>query len=227
MSVSNRRTTRRRVLAGTAAALSAGLAGCAGSITGDGSVEFAASGAPLPDAALSASGYAEHRVTEDVVTRRYEVFGVGREVDVTNVICEYDRAIDLGAFGRLQGAVFATLSTPKVEVLGRAFNPVADMSTAEIAHTVQERYEAVRNVSPESEFDASVLGTEATVTRFTADARLLDANASVEIYLYVSEAVAAGGDFVVCLAAHPRVMYREGDAVRDLLAAVEHRGASE
>lgn len=212
--------TRRELLAGAGTGLAVGLAGCSGQLTADGAA-FGAVEASLSASVQSDTGYSHHRTEPFEVTREFSRFGFTRSVEVTNVISEYDRAVSiLGQ--RLQGAVFATLSTPQVEILRKSFNPVAEMSTVEIAEMIQERYENVSNVREEGSFESAVAGESTTVTRFTARADLVATGVGVDVYLYVSQAVELGEDFVVCLAVHPQAMGEERETVEALLAGVEH-----
>jgi hypothetical protein len=188
----------------------------------DDTTTFAATEAPLSERAQDDTEYTHHRTDETVVVKEFERFGISRTVEVTNVIAEYDRAIELELLAtRLQAAVFATLSTPQVRILGRSFNPVADMSTVEIAEMVQERYDRIENVTEDVDFEATILDQTAKITRFTASARLVEAGSGVDIYLFVSEPVERGEDFLVTLAAHPQVFGQQHDTVEALLAGVE------
>jgi len=105
----------------------AGLAGCTALDVATGEpAEFTAGTATVADAALDESGYELNEVTENTQTREFDVAGSTREVRVTSTIAEYDKAVEL--FGeRYQAAVFAVLTTPRVEVLGQAFNPVGEL----------------------------------------------------------------------------------------------------
>lgn len=214
--------TRRELLAGLGTGAAAGLAGCSGQLTADGAA-FGAAEATLSASARGDTGYEHHRTEPFTVTREFGRFGLSRGVEVTNVVSEYDRAVEVGFLGaRVQAAVFATLSTPKVNILGRSFNPVADMSTVEIAALIQERYENVEDVREDGTFEAPVGGRATTVSRFAATGRLVDPGLSVEVFLYVSEAVEYGEDFVVTLAVHPRALGARRGVVETLMAGVEH-----
>lgn len=214
--------TRRELLAGAGTGLAVGLAGCSGQLTAEGAA-FGAVEASLSASVQSDTGYSHHRTEPFTVTREFERLGFSRTVEVKNVVSEYDRAIELGLLGgRLQAAVFATLSTPQVDILGKAFNPVAEMSTVEVAEMIQERYENVTDVREQGSFESSVGGTSTTVTRFTATARLVETGVGVDVYLYVSEAVEFGEDFVVTLAAHPQAFGEQRETVATLMAGVEH-----
>lgn len=210
------RPSRRDVLAGAGTGLAVGLAGCT-----SGGASFGAAEATLATAVQSDTGYSHHRTTEDTIVKEFGRFGITRSVEVTNVVAEYDRAIELGLLDtRLQAAVFAVLSTPQVRILGRSFNPVADMSTVEIADLLQERYEGISDVEEDGEFTAPVAGESTTVTRFTAEARLVAAGVALDVYLFVSAAVEVGEDFLVTLSVHPQAHGRKEDTVRRLMDGV-------
>lgn len=213
--------TRRSFLTAAGSGTAVALAGCTGPMGG---AAFAASGATLPEDVQQTTRYTLHRTDTPTVTRRFEWFGLERTVEVTNVVAEYDRGVDLSLLGRrVQAAVFAAFATPEVRLLGREYNPVAGMSTTELAETVQERYERFDDVSSAESFEAPVAGRPTTVTRFDAEARLLEVGRSVDVHLYLNEAVRLGDDHVVGLAVHPTLFGRQADTVRRLLAALERR----
>lgn len=215
--------TRRELLAGAGTGLAAGLAGCAGELTTDGAA-LGALEVSLSASAQSETGYAHYRTETMQVVEEFQRFGFSRSVEVDNVVSEYDRAIDLGILGaRLQAAVFATLSTPQVRILGRSFNPVADMSPLEIAELLQEHYDQIEGVREDRSFEAPVAGSTTTVTRFRARARLVEIDQGVDVYLYVSRAVEVDDDFVVTLAVHPQVFGAAEETVRTLVAGVERQ----
>lgn len=215
------RPTRRELLAGLGAGATAGLAGCAGQLTAEGAA-FAATEVSLSQAVQSDTGYSHHRTMSDTVVEEFERLGFSRTVEVTNVISEYDRAIELGLFGtRLQAAVFATMSTPKIEIFGRSFNPIADMDSVEVAELLQQRYDNIDNINEDGSFNADLTGETATVTRFTAEARLVEIGQSIDIYLFISQPVEVDGDFVLTVAAHPQLFGRKDDTVRQLVAGVD------
>jgi hypothetical protein len=214
--------SRRAFLAGVGTVGAAGLAGCSGQLTAEGAA-FGATGATLSTSVQSETGYTHHRTAEDVRSRQFSRFGITRTVEVTSVVSEYDRAIELGWLGaRIQSAVFATLSTPQISILGRDFNPIAEMDAAAIAGMLQDRYDNVEDVREDGEIETEVAGEATTVTRFTAEARLVELDRGIDIYLYVSDPVEVGEDFVVTLAAHPTAFGRNEDTVGTLLSGVEH-----
>jgi len=204
----------------------AGLAGCTALDVATGEpAEFTAGTATVADAALDESGYELNEVTENTQTREFDVAGSTREVRVTSTIAEYDKAVEL--FGeRYQAAVFAVLTTPRVEVLGQAFNPVGELDDEERARLIVDRYESVSNLERSSEYTTDILGTDARVVVYTADGEIKGTGVSVELEFHVAEAVEAGADYVVPLAAYPAA-FGDGENVRRMLNGIEHEPASE
>ena len=223
----DRSTTRRRFLAAAGATAVAGsLAGCAelDFVRGSEAMAYAAEHATVADAALDETGYEFDELDEETVTETFSFAGRRRDVSVTTAIAEYDRGIDLPFVGeRLRAAVFSVVSTPSVSVLGRPFNPVAEMDTDELAERMQDRYENVRNLERDGEMTVEVLGESVEVARFVGEATLVNGSVSVDIVLHVSEPTAAGDDLVVCVGAYPAGIDDEA-AVRTLLEGVEHPG---
>lgn len=215
---------RRTVLKRAAAAVGAGaltsLAGCA-TLTGD--VEFSANAAIVPKETLQQTGYSKYKTDKPVVERTFEAGGQSKTVKVKNVVTQYDKAVDLTGIGlgSYQAAVFTTLSTPKVEVLNKTFNPVGDMSTDELAKMIQDRYDGMNIGEKESQWSASVAGSSTTVARYPAKATLTEADAKVDIWLHLSKAVEADTDFVVTFGAYPKLLNQKKN-IQTLTNAVTH-----
>ncbi|MFD1514014.1 DUF6517 family protein [Halomarina rubra] len=212
---------RRRLLGGVATVGVGALSGCLGVLTGDEPARFSASAATVPDATVDETGYGHQRTEEVPVTRTYEVGGQSRDVEAVNVVAEYERAVEIPVVGRFRAALFAVLATPQVEVLGRSFNPVGEMSTDELVAMVQQRYDTIRDLRRESERRVTVLGEETRATRYAGTALLLAGEVRVDVYLTVTEAVAADGDFVLGVAAYPQVL-DDRDEVTAMVQAVTH-----
>jgi len=218
--------SRRRALAAAGGVALAGLAGCTALDVATGEpAEFTAGTATVADATLSESGYELNDVSDRTVAREFEVGGQTREVRVTNTIAEYDKAVEL--FGqRYQAAVFAAVTTPQVQVLGQALNPIAEMGTRERAELILSRYENVGDLERGSEYTTTVLGTDAEVVVYTAEGEIEGTGASTELELHIGEPVAAGDDFVLPLAAYP-ASFSDGENVRQMMNGIEHEPASD
>lgn len=155
------------------------------------------------------------------MTREVSAAGQTREVEVTNHLAEYSRSVSVAPLGEGELARFIVLSTPAVEVLGRTFNPVGDMSNRELAEEVQSQYEGLGNLRPAGERTVSVLGTDATVSTFTGDAELGETGQTVELTLHVTR-VRDGGDFIVAIAVHPALLDGEAERVDTMLGGIRH-----
>lgn len=223
-----REARRRTVLRAAGGALALGAtgasAGCLGVITGEASLELSATVASVPEPALAETGFEEYRVEPLEVTREFSAAGETREVVVTNRLAQYDKSVTV--FGeRLRGAVFAALSTPAVEVGERTFNPVGDLSSRELAERLLARYDGIDDLRPGGEETVEILGTDATVGLFTAEATV-GGVASVQVTLHVAEAVRAGPDFVVAVGGYPSVLTGQDADVRTMMRALVHGEAS-
>lgn len=213
-------TSRPRLLASLVLVGLLGTAGCVGVLTGDQPLTFDAASVSVADDARQSAGYEEVRVEPDTLTREFTVAGQTREVEVTNHVAEYSRSVDLGPLGSGEFARFAVLSTPKVEIAGRTFNPVGEMSNRQLVERVQGQYDGLRNVQPAGERTRTVLGASRSVSTFTADAEVA-AGQSVELLFHVSK-FEHGEDFVVVIAVHPSALDREADRVDTMLGGVQH-----
>ncbi|WP_019991738.1 DUF6517 family protein [Natronorubrum tibetense] len=214
--------TRRDVLAAGATAGLGAVAGCADVASG----ALSASPAAVSRAALEETGYGERTVEEVVVERTVGRFGLERSISVTNWYAEYDRSISLDVLGlsRLQAAIVSVLTTPQVSFLGRTFNPIGEYSTDELIELMQDRYDELQNVHRVDETLVSVLGTETALVRYTAEARLIPAGTTLDVYVQLTEPVSHGDDFVLGVAVYPQAhgFETESGAVRTLLEGLEH-----
>ena len=219
-------TTRRRAIAAAAGAIGiSGLAGCTALdlVTGGDPVEFAADTATVSEAALEETGYEESEISDNVMSREVEAAGQTREVEVTNRIAEYDRAVEM--LGQeFRASVFTVLSTPQVQILGRTFNPIADMGADELAELIRDRYDNLSNVERSDEYETGLFGGETPVVEYDAEADLGGGEVTVDLALHVTEPVEVGDDFVVCIGAYPEAT-GDRDTVIRLLDGTEHPGA--
>lgn len=198
-------TTRRGFCTLVTLAL-AGSAGCLDTLTGGEPTRFVAPPAPVADDALAETDY-EHQATEQVEeTRTFEVAGQSRDVEVVNVRSEYQKAIDMGPLGETRGAVFGTLSTPAVEVLGRTFNPVEEMDNREIAEEVQSQYEEISIGEEIDRRTLRVLGDEVELSKFEGQATFSDLSIDVFVHTGIAE---SDDEYVVVLAIYPQLLSGE------------------
>ncbi|WP_226482109.1 DUF6517 family protein [Natrinema amylolyticum] len=214
--------TRRQLLAGGAAAGTGIVAGCTDFVRDS----LSSTPGTVSRAALEETGYGEHTVEEVVVERTVGRFGIERSIEARNWYAEYDRAIALDAVGltRVQAAVVAVLTTPQVSFLGKTFNPVGEYSTDDLVELIQNRYDRLEDVRTVDEESISILGTETTLARYEASARLISAETTLDVYLELSDPIEHGDDFVICVAVYPQLrgLETESEPVRTMLGALEH-----
>lgn len=212
---------RRQVVASVGTAITASAAGCLGVITGEEPAEFEADPAGVSDSALEETGYESAGVEEVVVERTFEAAGQSRDVVVTNYQAKYEKTIDMGPLGEQRGAVFTALTSPKVSVLGKEFNPIAEMSTKEIAEMVQEQYDGMEDVRHQEDSEVTIRGESTTRSEFTASATF--SGETVDVLLHVTEAAELGEDYVVAVGAYPEAGPDEEQNVLTLMEAIRPR----
>lgn len=211
--------TRRTFTASAGMGVLTGLAGCLDIITGDGPVEFTASPSRVAQSALDETGYESSGTEEMVIEREFEAGGQTREVVVTNVQASYEKTISMGPLGEQEGAIFTSLTTPQVTVLGREFNPVAEMTTEELAEMVQENYDDIRNLEHQEDADVTINEETTTQSKFLAEGSI--GGGAVDIYLHISEAVEMGEDLIVTVGGYPDLTPDEEAHILSLMQAVE------
>lgn len=190
-----------------------------------GSLAFAAHKATVSQQALSQTNYQEQGIRTQNVTRSFSVAGQSKNVSVTNWIAAYDQQIDLGPLGKRRAAAFSVVSTPQVNVLGQSFNPISRYDNAKLVKLLQQNYNGISDVTPVSNYTATMLGHSANVTKFSGTATLN--GRSVDVYVHVTK-VKDGGDYVLALAVYPqRLDDRESKNVKTLFAGVQHANASD
>lgn len=194
--------------------------GCLGFITGDQAASFESEPVAVSDAARSDAGYQEVRIESTTETRTFSAAGQSRKVKVTNHVAEYGRSAQLAVLTDQQVARFTVLSTPKVQVLNRSFNPVADMSNRELAQQLQQSYDSISDVTPVGDRTVESLGAGRTVTKFEASATTVGGQ-QTDVYLHIAT-FAHGEDFIVVVAVYPQQLDGEQSRVDTLVGGIQH-----
>ncbi len=197
----------RRIIAVVAAAALVTMSGC-GFLLGNEALEFNASPVAVSDSAQSDTGYEETRRTSLGVERSFQVAGQTRNVSVTNYLAEYGRTAET-LFSDQQVARVTVLSSPKVQVLGESFNPLGELSDRQLAQRFQEQYGSLNNLQFQSNRTTSILGSERTVSKFTAQAEM-NGGTSVDVNVHISK-FEDGDDFIVAVAVHPQQIDEESN----------------
>ena len=217
---SNETTERRGFLRATGAVGLAATSGCLGVLTGSEPARFTAGVASVPEETRTDTGFETVRVETVTNEREFSAAGQTRSVVADNTLAEYDRAVEIPNVGRYRAALYATFTTPAVEVLGETFNPIADTTPAEIARRALDRVESLEPPERTGETTLPFLDGETTVGLFETDATLVD-GVELSIDLLVTEPVRIGPDFVVGVAGYPTLLPQR-DAIETLLAATTH-----
>lgn len=209
----------RRTVAAAAVAVLLVTSGCIGFLTGEESLGFESEPVAVTDAALDETGYEEQRRETVGQNRTFSVAGEEREVRVTNHLAEYARSTDV-LFTDQQVSRFTAFSTPEVKIAGQGpFNPVGDISNRELALRLQEQYDTIENVRPESNRTVTALGNETRVSKFRADATLTSGE-DVEVFVHVTK-FRHEGDYIVAVAVNPTQADEESNVDR-LIEGLDH-----
>lgn len=226
--MTNTPLSRRTCLAIGGGLLLATTAGCTDRIPflGDGPMEFESSLASVPQSVLDDTGYEKQQEEAIEINETFEAAGQSQEVVVTNWQAEYDKSLSLGPVDideDARAAVFTALTTPQVSVLGRSFNPVADMSSEELAEMVQDRFDDMGGFSHVADESATVAGESTTVGEFEGEADVADIGYRIDITLHIAEAVESGDDHIVGIGGYPtQLRSEERDNIFTLLESIEH-----
>lgn len=210
----------RQAAAATALALLLVASGCIGFLSGNEPLMLEASEGSVSASAVSDAGY-EHARSETVtVNRTFEVAGQTREVQAINHLTEYHKSVDVGVLGgERKAAVFVVFTTPQVEIAGRTFNPVGEMSNRELLDELQSKYDAIEVGTQVGSDDVRTLGTDATVDTFDGSARL--AGVGIDVRFQITK-VRHDEDFVIAIGIYPAKLPGEGENVRTLIRNLEH-----
>lgn len=218
---------RRRFVATAAVGSVGASAGCLSGLIDD-ATTFEASPIRVSEDAAAEAGY-EYTGTEELVEEREFA---GETVEVTNYITEYTRTIDLpldGLGSDPEAGVFALVSTPQVSVAGEEFNPVGEMSKAELVEYLQEQYEDLEvgdNVGGNAVERDRIDGLDVTISfdRWTGSATL-HGETEVDVYVNVAKAEHAG-DHLVVVAVYPDdenvPMETEEDRAETMTEGIRH-----
>ena len=193
-------------------------AGFVGAATTQESLHEEASPATVEKSALDETGYELEREYERTVNRTIDDSGERREVEAVNEVTEYRRTLNLGPLGERESGLFATVSTPAVEVDGQALNPVAEMNTTELVEWLQEEYDRVSVDEVVDSRTVETLGEEMNVSKFEGAAVV--GGQEVDVFLHVGK-VRHGDDYVVVVGVYPKVLGGEKRVVA-MIEALEH-----
>ncbi|WP_435365953.1 DUF6517 family protein [Haloarchaeobius sp. DYHT-AS-18] len=209
--------SRRRFLAAATGGLAA-TSGCLDMVLGE-EQSFEATAAEVGAAALGETNY-EHLETEaNTISETFEIQGNERTVTLTNYISTYQRMVDIPGIGEQPAAVFATLSTPKFEILGRTLNPIAEVEKEELAKRAQDSYGSLRVKELLGTQQVDVLGAAHELATFSGIAEL--ASTEFDVHLDIGT-VPHEKDIVVLFGGYPAEMQGEAENILTMVRGVTH-----
>jgi len=209
---------RRSLLAGTAAASAIALSGCLSS-TLNSVTSLESTPAGVTQSALDSTGYELVGIEEAVTEESVEAAGLSDTIVVTSHLTEYEKSVGVTGIDEQATAMFTLLSTPKIEIAGRTFNPVAEMSSDELVELIADNYDEIDNLEHEADEAVTVLDQSVDKARFAADASL--GGIPLELNIHVTEAAERDDDLLVAIGVYPRLLQSEEETnIRELTEAV-------
>lgn len=213
-------TSRRRFLTAAAGASIAATSGCLGFILGEEAKTFSATEATVAEASVDQAGYEFEGTEKQTVEKEFSAAGESRTVKVNNYFSEYQRSVGLTGIADQRAAVFAAFTTPQVDVLGESFNPIEDLSTADLAQRVQGQYENFSIGDQVGSATVDILGGARALTKFEGTATLVG-EAGVDVFVHIAK-FKHGDDFVVPVAVYPQRLPTESERALTMARGMRH-----
>ncbi|MFB6154808.1 MAG: DUF6517 family protein [Haloferacaceae archaeon] len=193
--------------------------GCIGFITGNEALELEAKKAVTDQSVANDAGYELNGSQADSLERNLSFAGVTRKVRVTNWVTTYDKSVDVPVVGSMRLAMFGIVTTPAVDVAGKARNPIGDYSNDRIIRLFASKYDGLSNAHRVGSQNLTVLGTDTEVTKYEATTTVQGRD--VEVYAHVTK-LRHDSDFVIAVGVYPKMLDGEQQNVFELLRAIEH-----
>ena len=215
--------SRRSVLAAGATGGLALTAGCLDVVLGNEPLEFDADRVAPTDAALSETGYEESSVKDDPLERTVELpGGIERDVRATVWRSIYTKQVKY-AGGTHEGAAFAAVSIPGMEVAGRSLNPLDDTSNEKLLERFLSQIPSdngeISNVQHDSSFGLDILGDGREVDLFVGQSDLEGETIDIELKVTSFD---HEGDLLVLLGTYPKMLTAEGANAEVLMESAAH-----
>ena len=215
--------SRRALLAAGATGTLAATAGCLGVALGNKPLEFDSDRVAPSDDAVTTAGYQESDVSEDTLERSVELpGGVEREVRASVWRSVYTKEVEYAGQTN-EGAVFAGISIPGMQIAGRSLNPLEDLSNKELLERFLDQLPSdngdVSGLTKSESFGLEVLGTGRTVDVFVGTRQLNGQPIDIEFKL---TSFTHEGDLLVLLGTYPKVLTAESANAEVLMESAEH-----
>lgn len=205
-------TTRRGVLVALPGVMALG-SGCTGFLTGSEALTFEAEVAKTKQRVAADAGYELKGVVERTVERTF----ASRTVRAVNKVATYEKSLSIPLLGSARLGVFATVSTPAIEIAGKTFNPVGDYDNDQLVNLLQSNYDNISNVTKVSSETVTVLGTDTSVTKYAGKATFR--GKKIDVNIHVTK-VRDDADFVICFGVYPMQLDEENNVLSMMSAAI-------
>lgn len=194
-------------------------AGCLGVLTGSEPFVATADEVGVSDATVSETDF-QHAESESAwLNETVEAGGQEREIRIKNEVSSYEIEPTVGTDGSIQFGLFTVFSTPRASIAGQAMNPIGRLSHRQLIEEVAADSGNLQDISEEDTREATVLGEETEITRFSAIAEL--SGQEVPVYVEVTR-VEDGDDFVIAVGVYPQESEDAGSQVETLFGGIEH-----
>jgi len=218
---------RRGLLAALAASTSVAIAGCAGE---DGSYEFDAEPARIPESAY-AEGFSGEDPESFTIDQEFNAAGVNADVSATTWIARYTN--------QTVGSALFVASTPNASIGGQSVNPLVRADDAELirrllsqvdqqgiggngtdiqADDIEKRGEETRTILDE-ETSVSILETTVSA-EVSGDSGQSGSVEDIPVLVYIGT-VQHDDDVIALVGVHP-VEIDQSDQLLSMMEAVEH-----
>ena len=214
-------SSRRTFLAAGATGGLALTAGCLDFVLGRGPLEFQAARVAPTDGALDETGYEEESVDEETIEERVEASGVEREVRASYWVSTYTNAVEYEGEER-EAALFGSVAVPAMEIAGRSFNPLDDLSNRELLEEFLGEVDdgdQIENLDHGESFSLSVLDAVRDIDVFVGETELDGDRIDVDV---VVTSFTHEDDMIILLGSYPSALADEGPAIEALIESVEH-----
>jgi hypothetical protein len=209
----------KRFVASVSLAILVLTSGCIGFLAGNEELSFEADAAATDESAASSAGYELNGTRSQTIERDFTVAGETRTVEAVNKITTYEKTLEIPLLGEAKLGVFTVVSSPAVEVAGETFNPIGDYSNDQLVRLVAGKYGGLSGVERVSERQVTTLGTETTVTKYSATATF-QGQQDVDVFVHVTK-VRDGEDYIVALGIYPQRI-DDAEAIISMIRALEH-----
>jgi len=222
---------RRGLLAAIAASTSVAVAGCAGAGGENGSYEFDAEPAKVPDDVASEAGYEGEEPRSFPIKQEFDVAGVNAQVSATTWTAGYRNSDN--------GSALFVASTPDASVGGQSVNPLVRADNTELIRRLLKQVDQrgiggegtdieTSSIEDRGTVTRTVLGTEVEIAKLetTVDAEVnagdgqSDEVEDVPVFLYVGT-VQHRDDVIALVGVHPTAV-EASESILSLMEQVEH-----